>query len=295
VPPVGGGAPIPEQQHPASRKVVFIASLGHSGSTLLDLILGGHSAIVGLGEVGRSAASADQASDHRNAICSCGRAAPDCPFWGEVLTRLASEPAAGEQRRYEIVLDTFNRGFGPDRILVDSSKYLRWLSCLAGIEGLDLRVLFLIRDVRSFAISAIDNVDRKRAAGRSYRATGGFAAFRRWHQENRKTARFLATSGLPFMRIGYEELCLAPEHLIPQICHFLDIPFEPSMLELARSSSHIVRGNRMRHDGGRRRLAYDPRWLVRNEWMLPALCCPGIMRCNRQQVYSNGVIEEWRR
>ena len=33
------------------KKVVFISSLSHSGSTLLDLILGGHSRFVGLGEI----------------------------------------------------------------------------------------------------------------------------------------------------------------------------------------------------------------------------------------------------
>jgi hypothetical protein len=35
------------------KKLVFIASLSHSGSTILDLILGGHSRFVGLGEIVR--------------------------------------------------------------------------------------------------------------------------------------------------------------------------------------------------------------------------------------------------
>lgn len=277
------------------RRVVFIASLGHSGSTLLDLILGSHPAVVGLGEVGRSAAPAGDGPPGEPQVCSCGRPAAACDFWGTVLPRLAAEPSASDRRRYEIVLDACGEIFGPDRIPVDSSKYLHWLGCLAGLDSLDLRVLFLVRDVRSFAISAIDNVDRKRATGRDYRGTGAFAAFRRWHAENRKTARFIADSGLPCLRIGYEELCLAPDRIVPRICRFLDLPHEPGMLDFARSSSHVLRGNRMRHDGARRAMSYDPRWLVRREWMWPALLCPRIMRFNREQVYSNGLIEDWER
>jgi hypothetical protein len=278
-----------------SKRVIFIASLGHSGSTLLDLILGSHPEIIGLGEVGRSVAPKNEASDNQSQICSCGQAATECKFWGDVLTKLAHQTGATEQHRYEIALDSFSRRFGSEKILVDSSKYLQWLRHLSKVDGLDLRVIFLIRDVRSFAISAIDNAYRKRKAGMNYRSMGAFKAFRHWHHENLKTAKYLANANLPFMGVGYEELCLAPDHTIPKICQFLDIPFEQRMIELAHSSSHVIRGNRMRHDGNRRKLRYDPRWLVRNEWMLPALCYPRIMHFNSEQVYSNDFIEEWQR
>lgn len=278
------------------RRVVFIASLGHSGSTLLDLILGGHPSVVGLGEVGGAVLPrpADGA-EGRGPVCSCGHGATDCGFWGAVLPRLAAEPAATDRRRYEIVLDAFAGAFGPDAILVDSSKYLRWLSVLKDLDGVDLRVLFLVRDVRSFTISEIDNVARKRAEGRAYAGVGPFTAFRRWHAANLRTERFVGSHGLPCLRLGYEELCLAPERLVPRICDFIGVPFEPSMLALERSASHVLRGNRMRHDAGRRRVAYDPRWFVRGEWMLPALLCRRIMRFNRERVYSNGLVEGWGR
>jgi hypothetical protein len=279
------------------RRVVFIASLGHSGSTLLDLVLGGHSRVVGLGEVGRSVSSPREgtAADATTPVCSCGQPAQACVYWSGVLRRLAAEPDAADARRYETVLDAFSECFGPDAILVDSSKYLRWLGVLASLTAVDLRVLFLVRDVRSFTISEIDNVARKRAAGQAYRGIGPFATFRRWDAENRKTEAFLAGSGLPVFRLGYEELCLAPERIVPAICRFLDIPHEPSMLALERSTSHVLRGNRMRHDAGRRLVSYDPRWLVRGEWMLPALLCRRIMRSNRERVYSNDIVGDWSR
>jgi hypothetical protein len=278
------------------RRVVFIASLGHSGSTLLDLVLGGHTRVVGLGEVGRSVIpSGSEATDSPAPSCSCGHEARDCTFWGGVLRRLADEPGAADARRYEIVLEAFADSFGADTVLVDSSKYLRWLRVLSTLGGVDLRVLFLVRDVRSFTISEIDNVARKRAAGQAYRGIGPFAAFRRWHCENHKTHDFLAASALPVLTLGYEELCLAPERIVPQICRFLDLPHEPSMLALERSASHVLRGNRMRHDSGRRTVSYDPRWLVRNDWTLPSLLCRRIMRSNRDWVYSNDIVTDWGR
>jgi hypothetical protein len=145
---------------------MYIASLGHSGSTLLDLILGTHSSIVGLGEVGRAVdttANTDPARSH-GAGCSGGYHADDGRFWGRLL---------------------------------------------------------------------------------------------------------------------------------PRICEFLDIGYEPAMLVPERSTSHVIRGNRMRHDSRRRAVSYDPRWLLRREWLMPALLCRRIMRFNREQVYSNGLVEDW--
>lgn len=279
------------------RRVVYIASLGHSGSTLLDLILGTHSSVVGVGEVGRAVeatATTDAAPSH-GTVCSCGYSAVDCRFWGRLLPRIESEPGASYARRYQILLDAFGEAFGPETILVDSSKYLGRLATLKDLDGIDLRVLFLVRDVRSFTTSEIDTMGRRQAVGRDGRRWGPFATFRRWHAENHKTERFLVANRMPFFRLGYEELCLAPERIVPRICEFLDIGYEPVMLAPERSTSHVIRGNRMRHDSRRRVVSYDPRWLVRREWVMPSLLCRRIMRFNREQVYSNGLVEDWSR
>jgi hypothetical protein len=278
------------------RRVVYIAGLGHSGSTLLDLILGTHSAVVGLGEVGRVvAAEAANPGQGDGTTCSCGYRAADCHFWGRLLPRLESEPEASYGRRYGILLDSFGEAFGRETILVDSSKYLGRLAALEDLDDIDLRVLFLVRDVRSFTTSEIDTAGRRQAAGLDARRSSPFATFRRWHAENRKTERFLVENRLPFFRLGYEELCLAPERILPRICAFLDVAYEPAMLVPVGSASHVLRGNRMRHDARRRAVSYDPRWLVRREWLMPALLCRRIMRFNREQVYSNGLVEEWSR
>ena len=66
-------------------KYVFICSHRHSGSTLLDLILGSHSKIESLGEI--SFLSQDLAL---NTPCSCGTPVRQCKVWSRVVERLSA-------------------------------------------------------------------------------------------------------------------------------------------------------------------------------------------------------------
>src|SRR5262245_36737394 len=63
-------------------KVIFVASLSHSGSTLLDLMLNAHPEVISVGELkqlGRFARLAKKKRAHR---CTCGaKTVRHCPFW----------------------------------------------------------------------------------------------------------------------------------------------------------------------------------------------------------------------
>ena len=66
------------------NKIIYIASLGHSGSTILDMSLGCHPLIVGLGEVAPllKARRDDFFNDEFNSYkCSCGEDMWTCSFW----------------------------------------------------------------------------------------------------------------------------------------------------------------------------------------------------------------------
>ena len=69
-PEVSGNAP------PAT--LVMIASAGHSGSTLLDLLLGNHPRVSGAGEMNRLTL---YASDR---MCACGATVTNCSYWNQV-------------------------------------------------------------------------------------------------------------------------------------------------------------------------------------------------------------------
>lgn len=60
-------------------KLIYILRSGYSGSTILDLLLGSHSEIEGVGEFYHY----DEVVKN-NGICTCWRKINDCPFWSEV-------------------------------------------------------------------------------------------------------------------------------------------------------------------------------------------------------------------
>ena len=86
---------IPEMATPASRmaesaalacgrdvRLVLIASAGHSGSTLLDLLLGNHSGVSSAGEMNRLTLYPEER------LCACGATVAQCPYWSGIRAQL---------------------------------------------------------------------------------------------------------------------------------------------------------------------------------------------------------------
>jgi hypothetical protein len=58
---------------------LFIVSRAHSGSTILDILLGGSERIAGCGEI-----ITGLQQRHSGYLCTCGATVADCPFWQAV-------------------------------------------------------------------------------------------------------------------------------------------------------------------------------------------------------------------
>lgn len=145
------------------QRIVYIAGLGHSGSTLLDLLLGTHEAVVGLGELGNTLSELDQNRTDRVDLCSCGGTAANCQYRSEVQARFDRNPADGLERRYRLAIETFQEQFGKDTWIADSSKSRTFLSKMSEVPWIELRVLHLVRDVRSYTISRVQcGAERRR-------------------------------------------------------------------------------------------------------------------------------------
>lgn len=273
------------------KKIVFIASLSHSGSTLLDLILGGHSRFIGLGEI-RQVLDLESLEREKisKVVCSCTHTMEECVFWGKAVSKLRSSRELSPEARYQIILETFSHIFGKDCIPVDSSKYNSSLRMLHTDPNIDLRVLHLIRDVRSFTISHIDNQKRK---PREHKKRSPFHYFRKWYSGNKKIQNFLEANNISHFQLGYEELCLHPAVMTEKICHYLGEQPELSMLAIENSRSHNVLGNRMHRQSHKLKLLYDIRWFQRNEWLIPNLLFPKIIKYNTREVYRNVGTRIW--
>jgi len=265
-----------------TKKVIFIASLARSGSTLLDLMLGGHPRFVGLGEMFRMLTPDTEWLDRTSEVlCSCGSTMDQCSFWGPVSATLRRNQGVSTEERYRILLDAFGEAFGKDCVPVDSSKHLKALQTLSGVPGVEVKVLHLIKDVRAWTVSMRDAGKRAEAfyikellrkygwkAWIAYVRRTSAYYFLRWYFRNRSMQDFLKRERIPSFQLGYEELSLYPEFMI--------------------DDSHSVLGNRMRSQMEKRQgIFYDNRWFSRNDWLLPAILFPHIMRYNAKEVYRN--------
>lgn len=264
---------------------VFICGSGHSGSTLLEMLLAGHSEIVAVGEL--------QNLSHQIAIgrvCSCGVLPRDCPRWQAINARVRQRcgvdifeqpfrfPVSRErpQGTWQTVLRYWNRTcyyahfgwrpLGPLRlfrlaagggrlrfntallleaardlsgapIVVDSSKdYVRMREIYDWSDPGTVRIIYLTRDGRGCAWSA---VKRRRECIE--------VIAREWAKNQKRTWRMLG--GVPAqhqMRVCYESLCSAPAKVLEGLCAWLDLKYEPAMLQLAPAEHHTIAGNQIR-------------------------------------------------
>jgi len=286
------------------RTMVFVAGLGHSGSTLLDIMLGCHERFTGLGEIYLQVKPGEERWQRKHEIqCSCWETMADCPFWGPTIQKLRREPQATLEQRYRTVVDAFFETYGDDQILVDSSKCYPALKIVHQIPDLDVKVLFMLKDVRAWVCSIRDSVKLREAftVGQLMRKFGfgvkALAAginrtstclYYRWYKDNKKFQRFFQRDGVKSFQLGYEELALATPEILAQICEFLEITPDEKMLSLQDSTSHNASGNRMRNQKAKReRIMYDNRWFYRSDWRFPSMLLGQVNRYNAREVYKN--------
>ena len=271
---------------PPARKLIYIVSLSHSGSTVLDMMLTTGRKALGLGQIWTVLAEAPE--QRRLRQCSCGLPAPECPVWGPIVDRLAQLPeAAPGIERYKLVLEQAAMLFGPDTAIIDSSKNPASLGEIAlAFPGLDIKVLHNVKDVRAFTISTLDNAARK---GR--RAGLPETIFWQWYRDNRRFGDVAAKAiGRTPLRVLYEGLCLSTDKMTARINADLGADYIDVAVPLDAGHTHIISGNRTRlpEAGESKQLTYDYAWLSRSEWLRPYALLPMVRRYNEQNLRDLG-------
>lgn len=255
------------------RKIIYIAGLGHSGSTILDMILGANSKVIGLGEIMPFLRRKDHSSDYKS-TCSCGKLGSDCEFWSNVEVKI--KDADNYEEAYLKLTDYFFEKYGDDAILVDSSKnsypYLKKVN-----EIYDLKVIYLTRDFRSWSFSRFLSKKKLIPLWIFW-----------WIAENKKLEFQFKKMGVNCFNVGYEELALYPKFTIKELCKYLEINFEEDMLNPAKTKSHIINGNVVRADSKKRsKIMYDARWLISGRINFWSGISWILNKQNKKRVYSN--------
>lgn len=293
------------------RKIVFIVGLSRVGSTMLDLVLGCNPKFVGLGEIFQ-VLRPDMNRFERNEQCSCGKLTRQCSFWGVVAERLKEKKAADLDERYRHTLKAFEDLYGSDPIMVDSSKLLDVLKTVVRLPRVEVKVIYMIRDVRAWTISRLNN---RKNSPEYFQRDGYYIKklayqlgwkihllkwglpfltqwpayyFILWYIQNKQIKDFLKKQDIDYFSLGYDELGMKPELMMKKIFKFLGEDITDPNYCSVNSQSHILVGNTKKSESKRRQgIFYDNRWMYRNDWLRPAALLPKIMRYNAEEVYKN--------
>ena len=203
-------------------KVVMICGAGHSGSTLLGMILGSHSRAFYMGEGGKARYLGDQKKPVRKRVCKiCGE---NCPVWSGFIwdQSQALHAQIASHVGQNIIIDSTKK----DAWIDDRSDELR-------ILGAHPYLVLLTRDGRAVVNSRI----------RKYPERDPETQIRDWMgQMERSEALFEKFEG-PKLRIRYEDLAKTTESVAQSLCDMLEIPYEASMLGFAETDHHVLGGN----------------------------------------------------
>ena len=269
---------------------LYIMGRGYSGSTILDILLGGSTRIESVGELISGLSQIDRA------VCSCGAPIPECPFWREVRRRTEAEGVdwdeacrtSGMQRRASSLLWRAWRARRDDpdekRLARITAALQRAITATAGKEHLldssktPARALFLLRHLPEARI--IHLVRDPRSVMQSYLwrlepGNVGFLLYGRRRSWGRVVPLALA-SGIwtvgnlmceliarlhpgRVVRVRYEDLRARPEAVLVELGRSFDLDLDDVVGRLERGESfpvgHNLGGNRIRQEGAVR---FDP-------------------------------------
>ena len=235
-----------DSQNSNGPHIVYIGGATHSGSTLVDLILGSHPMLQSLGEIKVLCRARHQKRERVLAErCTCGASDKlSCPFWRGVESRLQHQTGGGLR---ELDLDhpdpaTFvahNRALfdavvssGGTAWLIDSSKSPRRLGRLLAAGVFDVRPIHLIRSPYGVTYSHIQK-------GRS-----ALRGVWRYATTRHKIERILRHEA--HLALRYESFVASPAQETARVMHWLGLSFEAGQLDWTAQPHHNLCGNRMR-------------------------------------------------
>ncbi|MEJ2382277.1 MAG: sulfotransferase [Gammaproteobacteria bacterium] len=263
------------------KKIIYVMSLSHSGSTLVDLTLSRHPRVTGLGEIEGVLRKRQRTQEGTELDCSCGTTMNSCPVWTQLEASLNLARPTRTLEKYRALANL--PALAESEALVDSSKSLRHLERLCNLErsgDIKLFTIFLVRDARGWAKS-VSRRHRKRAK----RRRSNLYYLLRWYRHNRRIERFLTRRQIRFLPVGYEAFCFDTETTVARILDFAGIA--PAEVDFDRPpNSHIAYGNRMKLNPQKRRsIIYDGAWLTDHWLNLVFLLIPRVFRWNKRHVY----------
>lgn len=279
-------------------RVLFIAGLGRSGTTLLEQALGQHADTVVLGET-LHLWKRGLLLDER---CGCGRPFSKCQFWTDVgkhafggwdridphrvldlraridrVRRIGTLARRQLPRRDEAAVHEYVGYFRRIHaaaarltgasVVVDSSKQITLAFCLSHLPDYDVRVLHCVRDSRAVAHAwskVVQRPDSDDPASQMDRYHPAVTAFK-WSTHN-AVVPLLKLRDIEWMRSRYEDFATRPGQTLREVAEFARL--DPAAFRdgsigegwLKLHPTHTVSGNPVRFQSGQVTVRRDDRW-----------------------------------
>ena len=238
--------------------VVYITSRGHSGSTLLSLLIGGNSKVVSGGELKMLINS-----DPSRRFCSCHSLSPEqCPFWSQVQAKVIDlvgvplcQLSLMEDGSDDMFCEHNQALFGAIAfvsgcsIIIDSSKSLLRLSRLLKAKDKGCAIEVQPIHLHRGPLGTVNSARKKGCSLLSVAQNYSTAFF--------KTRECLSTT--PSLFISYEQLACHPRHCLKRVMRWIRLPLQESQLQWREGVRRDVGGNRMRL-GESTKIRLDQSW-----------------------------------
>ena len=271
--------------------LVYIMGRGHSGSTVLDAMLGNSTDMESIGElvsgIGRP-----------NETCSCARTVLDCEFWKQIRSEFEVRSGLdwesgvalliGQAHIAKLVSTLFARRdssrvqqlIKANEAMTGSIQHVSGKRCVVDSSKEHTRGLFLARFLPATQIIHLVRNPEGILASNLYRTKSGtgFKFLRHTYHSTRLTFFFLALSSINWvagnllaelvrllapsrvLRVRYEDLCADPRSVLGNISAFVgyDLGDIADRVEQGRQMKigHNIGGNEMRTKGS---FTFDPR------------------------------------
>lgn len=279
-----------------SVKVLYIASVARSGSTLLGMVLGQIPSWFDSGELTRLWRRG-LVQHHR---CGCGMPIDECPVWSKIiddayggahrvpladmleadrrLFRMRQLPlhVVSDRVRLSRIMrhDRYRGALRPlyegiaestsSTVIVDTSKHPVYGAVLRSVPALDVYVLHLIRNPLGVTYSR-SQVKTNPASGDTMGGVNPIVSGCAWSMVNAAIERMLKKPAR-YMQLRYEQFVADPRGTLNQIADFMGE--ERAVLDdiqlnghhVALSPTHSASGNPMRFNPGLVEIRTDERW-----------------------------------
>lgn len=253
--------------------IIYILGSGHSGSTLLNMLLNAHPSIIGLSEV-------DHFDRILQALSDGSLKGRYRKFWEGVLSSTGPlqirTPGRRELRAWsdrekvqyqDCTMKLFNTVLRKDpdsRWVVDASKNWRRLSLLSWNGRFPVKVIHLTRN-------PLDVTASEKRKGRSV-----WRAILLWNGVHLKALRLKQEfPSDDWNSLTYRELTVTTGFVLRRLCEWLELPYTDRLLTFRDARDYGIGGNRMRLEENSR-IKYREEWresLTRWEVLLVRSLC----------------------